>query len=92
MPSEPGMSESIPTNLAPDVKLGFRFIMCLGIFATEEIADYRCRKPLIGNHSVLNRVTDIDQVYVTSHDLNLPESSKEKPIARFAHPHTLPYH
>src|ERR1043165_2762504 len=51
----------------PDMKLGPGRVTCRRIFATEKIADHRRRQTFVSDHSMLNRVTYINQLKLTRH-------------------------
>src|ERR1041384_4152353 len=51
----------------PDMKLGPGRVTCRRIFATEKIADHRRRQTFVSDHSMLDRVTYINQLKLTRH-------------------------
>src|SRR6266404_4863664 len=65
----------------PNLKLRARSVMFLRLFATEKVTDHRRRQASVSGQAVLDRVTEIDELFVDCHESHCSAEMRSGPPA-----------
>src|SRR5712692_3133013 len=64
-----------------NLKLRARSVMFLRLFATEKVTDQRRRQASVSDQAVLDRVTEIDELFVDCHESHCSAEMRSGPPA-----------